>query len=372
MEKRAKRKILVIDDEDWLREMVNLALTQEGYDVLEAESSEVGVRMALDIMPDLIICDVNMGRTGEGYVALEKLRADQRTAATPFILMTGLADPRGMRHGMEMGADDYLPKPFRIEELYAAVDARLKKVQTVRDDAERKLAELQSQISLMLPHEMRTPLNGVISNAELLAESAANLKPEEVAEMGREMAESGRRLERLIENFLIHAQLEIVGKDDRSVAELRRAVTADAGNRVRDVAMDVADRCHRMSDLLVEVTDGSVAMQEPYFKKIVGELVQNAFHFSEPGNPVQVRLRMAGDALELVVKDSGRGFSTEHLKRIDAYMQFERRMHDTGGLGLGLTISRKLVELHGGVLEIRSQIGEGAVVTVRMPMVSES
>ncbi len=372
MDKKAKRKILVIDDEDWLREMINLALTQEGYEVAEAVSSEAGVRMAWDILPDLIICDVNMGKTGEGYVALEKLRGDQRTAATPFILMTGLADARGMRHGMEMGADDYLPKPFRIEELYAAVDARLKKVQTVREDAERKLTELQTQISLMLPHEMRTPLNGVLSNAELLAESAANLKPEEVAEMGREMAESGRRLERLIENFLIHAQLEIVGKDERSVLEMRKAVTRRAGDRVREVSVGVADLCNRMQDLKLQADDGAAAIQEQYFKKVVGELVQNAFHFSEPGKPVNVKLGIAGDELELVVKDQGRGFSTEHLKRIDAYMQFERRMQDTGGLGLGLTISRKLVEIHGGTLEIRSQPGEGAIVTVRLPLARES
>ena len=126
-----------------------------------------------------------------------------------------------MRHGMELGADDYLPKPFTTDGLYAAVDARLKKAQTVRDEAERKLAHLRDNISLMLPHELRTPLNGILANAEMLAASAATLKPAEIAEMGQDIHQSGQRLERLIENFLIYAQLELIAADPKNVNALR-------------------------------------------------------------------------------------------------------------------------------------------------------
>ncbi len=70
-----------------------------------------------------------MDKAGAGYTTLAKLREDAATAAIPFILMTGMADAAGMRHGMELGADDYLPKPFKVDELYAAVNARLRKVQ---------------------------------------------------------------------------------------------------------------------------------------------------------------------------------------------------------------------------------------------------
>ena len=97
--------------------------------------------MARKELPDLILCDVNMDKV-DGYLTLSSLRNEAPTAAIPFILMTGLADNAGMRHGMELGADDYLPKPFTIDGLYAAVDARLKKAQTVREEAERKLAAL--------------------------------------------------------------------------------------------------------------------------------------------------------------------------------------------------------------------------------------
>src|SRR2546425_2221994 len=190
------KKILIIDDEEWLREMVQLALSQKGYDVIEARNGTVGVEVAQKQLPDLILCDVNMEKM-DGYGTLSSLRNQQSTAAIPFILMTGLADNAGMRHGMELGADDYLPKPFTIEGLYAAVEARLKKAQALREEAEKKLADLRDNLSLMLPHELRTPLNGIIGYGEILASDSANLPPQELAEMGQVIYESGKRLQRL-------------------------------------------------------------------------------------------------------------------------------------------------------------------------------
>src|SRR5208283_1991590 len=155
------KKILIIDDEEWLREMMLLALRQRGFEALEAQDGVRGAELARKKLPDLIICDVNMEKV-DGYAMLSTLHSDPATASIPFILMTGLADQAGMRHGMELGADDYLPKPFSIEALYAAVEARLKKAKAVREEAERKLTDLRDNISLMLPHELRTPLNGIL------------------------------------------------------------------------------------------------------------------------------------------------------------------------------------------------------------------
>src|SRR5664280_2931181 len=168
-------KILVIDDEEWLREMMLLALSQKGFTVIEAPNGASGIDVARKELPDLILCDVNMEKV-DGYLTLSSLRGEPTTAAIPFILMTGLADNAGMRHGMELGADDYLPKPFSIEALYAAVDARLKKTQALRQEAEQKLASLRDNISLMLPHELRTPLNGILAYGEMLATDTATLK----------------------------------------------------------------------------------------------------------------------------------------------------------------------------------------------------
>src|SRR6266496_3945391 len=178
------KRILVIDDEEWLREMVHMALSQKGFEVLEAENGAAGIEIAQRTLPDLVLCDVNMEKV-DGYLTLSSLRNEPATASIPFILMTGLADNAGMRHGMELGADDYLPKPFTIEALYAAVEARLKKATALRQEAEKKLADLRDNISLMLPHELRTPLNGILAYGEILSAEAATLAPEEVAEMGQ-------------------------------------------------------------------------------------------------------------------------------------------------------------------------------------------
>ena len=97
-------KILIIDDEEWLREMVNMALCQKGFEVIEAENGGAGIEIARKELPDLILCDVNMEKVN-GYATLSSLRESPATASIPFILMTGLADNAGMRHGMELGAD---------------------------------------------------------------------------------------------------------------------------------------------------------------------------------------------------------------------------------------------------------------------------
>jgi signal transduction histidine kinase len=360
------KKILIIDDEEWLREMVQMALRQRGYDVVEAQNGYDGIERARAELPDLILCDVNMGKV-DGYLTLAALRTEAPTAAIPFILMTGMADNAGMRHGMELGADDYLPKPFTTEVLYAAVEARLKKSQTVRDEAERKLAHLRDNISLMMPHEMRTPLNGIISNAELLVTSAATLKAADVAEMGQEMLKSGQNLERLIENFLIYAQLELIAADPKNVNALRIGKLEWPAALIKKVAGAQAAQSARLNDLTLETADVPVPMSAEYFSRVVNELVQNAFKFSEAATPVEVRLAETFNGVEFSVADHGRGFSTEQIRRIGAYVQFDRKIQEQQGLGLGLVIAKRLAELHGGSLLIEGRTGVGTTVIIRLP-----
>jgi len=360
------KKILVIDDEEWLREMIQFALRQKGFEVLEAANGTDGIELARKELPDLILCDINMGKV-DGYLTLSSLRNEASTVAIPFILMTGLADNAGMRHGMELGADDYLPKPFTSEGLYAAVEARLKKAQTIRDEAERKLAHLRDNISLIMPHEMRTPLNGIISNAELLAHSAATLKPEDVAEIGQEIHSSSERLARLIENILIYAQLELLATDPKNVNALRAVRIPHPRELVTSRSTAQATQASRLPDLSFELADLPVPIAGEYFSKVTDELLQNAFKFSEAGTPVCVRLAEAHNTIIFSVSDKGRGFTAEQVTRIGAYMQFDRKLHEQQGLGLGLTIAKRLVELHGGTFSIVSDKESGTEITAKFP-----
>jgi len=359
-------KILIIDDEEWLREMVNLALGQKGFDVIEAQNGVVGFDMARKQLPDLILCDVNMDKM-DGYKTLSSLRGEPSTASIPFILMTGLADNAGMRYGMELGADDYLPKPFTIDALYAAVDARLRKAQALREAAEKKLADLRENISFMLPHEMRTPLNGILAYGEILSAEATTLQPTEIAEMGQVIYDSGKRLERLIENFLIHAQLEIIAADPQKIAIMRKKQSQFPAKLIEERAQVQAKLAKRPSALGLELINGPAPMSEDYLAKIVDEIVQNAFKFSQAGTPVKVTTSELPSQLVLTVNDRGRGFSPDHMSRIGAYMQFDRKMQEQQGQGLGLSIAKRLTELHGGTLTIQSENGAGTSVIVKLP-----
>ena len=363
------KRILVIDDEEWLREMVHIALAQKGYDVLEAENGAVGIEKARKELPDLILCDVNMEKV-DGYLTLSSLRNEPTTAAIPFILMTGLADNAGMRHGMELGADDYLPKPFSIEGLYAAVEARLKKAQALRQEAEKKLADLRDNLSLMLPHELRTPLNGILAYGEILAAEASTLPAKEIAEMGQVIHDSGKRLERLIENFLIYAQIELLGADVQKLNTLRQKQTRFPAKLIEEHALHQAQAANRADDLVLELVDQPVPISEDYLGKIVDELVQNAFKFSDSGKRVSVTLSGSPNGVLLAVTDQGRGFSTDHITKVGAYMQFDRKIQEQQGLGLGLVIARRLTELHGGTLSIQSERGATTTVAVKLPKVA--
>jgi signal transduction histidine kinase len=360
------KKILVIDDEEWLREMMLLALRQRGFEVIEAENGEKGIEIARKEVPDLILCDVNMDKV-DGYLTLSSLRSEPITASIPFILMTGLADQAGMRHGMELGADDYLPKPFTIEALYAAVEARLKKAKTVREEAERKLADLRDNISMMLPHELRTPLNGILAYGEILVADAETISPKDIAEMGQVIHDSGKRLERLIENFLIYAQLELLNSDPQYLQTLLRKNTPQPASLIEQHAREQAELAKRPKDLKLELANVPLPISDEYLSKVVEELVQNAFKFSAANTPVVVKLAESGNTVTLTVSDTGRGFATEHINKVGAYMQFDRKLHEQQGLGLGLTIVRRLSEIHGGTLTIQSEKGSGTVVSVKFP-----
>ena len=361
------KKILVIDDEEWLRDMVKIALVDRGYHVIEADNGSTGIEIARRELPDLILCDVRMERV-DGYLTLAALHNEPATASIPFILMTGMDDTAGMRHGMELGADDYLPKPFTIDGLYAAVDARLKKAQTQRAEAEQKLQDLRNNITLMLPHEMRTPLNGILGFAELLQTGADTMTPAEVAEMGQTIYESGQRLDRLIENFLAYVRLEMAAADPAKSSEFHGQSTLHAAQVIADKARSIAEAANRAVDLKLEIAALSLPLAEMHLAKFAEELVSNAFKFSKAGTTVSVTLAATERGASLAVSDHGRGFTSEQISRVGAYMQFDRQSQEQQGAGLGLIIAKRITELHGGTLTITSDATNGTTVTASLPL----
>ena len=360
------QKILVIDDEELFRQATACALQRKGFETLEAADGIEGADFARRLTPDLIICDVHMERM-DGYTLLETLRKEPATAGIPFILMTGMGDAESMRRGMNLGADDYLTKPFTGPQLFSAVEARLKKSQLVRQTAEKKLSDLRANLSLALPHEMITPLNGIFGLAQILSSEAETLTAAEVADFGANILQSAERLHRTVQNFLLYGQLEMQASAPELLALLRQNETSRLKEIIEARAAHCSENARRATDLQLELVDGTVAVSQDLLTKLVDELIDNAFKFSAPGSPVRISSTASSNEFILSISDRGRGMDAQQLGGIGAYSQFNRKTNEQQGSGLGLAIARRIVELHGGTFSIQSQPGAGTTVTVQLP-----
>lgn len=362
-------KILAIEDEAHVREIIWEILEAENFHVLEAENGLIGLDLAIQEQPDLIICDVMMPGM-DGLTVLKNLRENPTTETVPFIFLTAKVTKYDMREGMDLGADDYLTKPFTRDELLSAVNTRLKKSAAVQQHSEEKLNELRSNLTRTLPHELLTPLNGILGFANFLIEDYEDMEPTEVRQMLQDIRNSGERLYQLIQNFLLYAQLELVGKDPDRLKVFLQGETLSTHLTINSVTHEKATGFNRLNDLHLQLADTSLAIDDNWFSKIVGELVDNAFKFSQPGQPVKVENYLHDDRFILSVSDRGRGMTPEQITQVGAYSQFERKLYEQQGSGLGLAITKRLTELYQGELKIESIPSEQTTVTVSLPLES--
>jgi signal transduction histidine kinase len=361
MELLAMKKILIIEDHFALLEEVENWLVFEGYDTYTASDGRQGVDMAIKYLPDLIVCDILMPKMN-GLEVLESLRCNEKTKLIPFIFASAIDDRSSLRLGMESGADDYITKPFSAEELLSAIRARLQKEEEAKHRTAQALDELRDNIILSLPHELRTPLNGILGFGELLQDDVGHFSTNEINKIGQTIYKSAQRLQRLIQNYLLYAELEL--KPNRTPNNF---AIKDPAAICLAVCRERASSYNRLADLEVEAYKGDLYISEPFLKKMIEELVDNAFKFSVSGTSVRVYCAEENDVFTLTVKDQGRGMTAESVEKIGAYMQFERKLYEQQGSGLGLVIVKRLSELYGGALLVHSELYKGTTVRVTLP-----
>lgn len=362
-------KILVIEDEALLLEEVVEILTFEGFEVYGAENGAIGIERVYQHWPDIILCDIMMPRM-DGYQVLMNLQSDARTRLIPFLFTTAKSSVEDIRTGMSLGADDYLTKPFSRDQLVQAINARLEKRRVVADlidQSREQITHLQNTIMITLPHELRTPLSSISGYSEILAEDIETMTTEQVQTMVNGVRRGAQRLHRLIENYLLYAQLEIKRyqrEELDALIEYYRANPIQVSEIVESVAQQKADHYDRSADLHLTLQTDLVPLPFDEVKKIVAELTDNAFKFSEAGTPVTVAVHATEEGVSFIVQDHGRGMTAEQIEQIGAYMQFDRKLYEQQGLGLGLTLARMLVHLFEGNLVIQSEPETGTTVTV--------
>ena len=360
-------KILVIeDDADILQNIID-TLHIEGYECRGANDGIPGVDIAKSWLPDLIVCDIMMPGMN-GYDVLMELRNYNETAKIPFIFLTAKTEWSDMRKGMLLGADDYLTKPFVPEELIEAIKIRLKKNEELTKSYRNRIESLRQNIARSLPHELRTPLTGIIGYSELLLMDFDTMSKDRIKEWLEVIYNSGLRLHRATENCLMYAQLEITALDNERLSDLRQASCQDVEHIINMVAKAKASQYKREDDLKLNIKNVSIRISEPDLTKIVEELCDNSFKFSEEKSSIFIETQITVNSLIIKVTDFGRGISPESLKEVGAYMQFERALYEQQGLGLGLVIVKRLVELYGGQFFVQSEQGQGTGVAVALPL----
>lgn len=358
------KKILFIDDNDELRKITLEALEFEGFQAIGANCGQIGIEVAKEQKPDIILCDIMMPEI-DGFEVYNRLRQNASTSLIPFIFLTALAEKENIRKGMEHGADDYLIKPFTLQELILSINARIKKSVEINQQMEVNLDELRQRVITHLPHELLTPLNGILGFADLLSKEIYSFSKAEIKEMVWEIRDGGNRLHTLIRNF--NSYLKALTNLDPNLENIE---IIDRNYAITNLSKEIALKHDRSDDLILDLEKVDLKMCPGDFEYIVKELVDNAFKFSKPKSKVFLGNTVYDDYIELWIKDHGRGFPIENLSDIGAFNQFDRNKFEQQGSGLGLITSMLIVQRYKGKLTVTSD-QSGTTVTIRFPIASQ-
>ena len=378
-----RARILLADDNGDMRGYVRRLLAPK-YDVVAVADGESALGMARLEKFDLVLSDVMMPKL-DGFGLLKGLRADERTATVPVILLSARAGEESRVKGMGAGADDYLVKPFSARELLARVEAHLN-LQRIRREAEaaarelmasekaaRTSAEIANRIKddflAILSHELRTPLNAIVGWTHLLKGGKLN---DQERQRGIDVIERNAAAQRSIIDELLDISRIVTGKlklDPRPV-ELSGVIESAI-----DAVRPAAETKNVQIFTAIERNVGLVMGEAVRLQQVVWNLLSNSVKFTPSNGRVEVELKAAGTNLKLTVRDTGEGIDAEFLPHMfERFRQADtssKRVH--GGLGLGLSIVSSLVTMHGGEVHAASDgKGKGAIFTVILPLMSLS
>ena len=365
----SQKKILIIEDHVQMRQLVERHLRKEGYIVLGAGNGDEGLAMAKEHVPDLIVSDIVMPGLS-GYEVLKEIRADLHTTHIPLLFISSKNDMSEVRHGMNLGADDYLTKPIQIKELMNAVNARLHKSALVQRQMDSVLQKIRSGFVRVLPHEFRTPLSTIIGGTKYIIDSFEQLTKPEILELLKMVHGSTNNLNRLLEKILLFAKLELLTDDEESLEQLWRKTVENVGDIIADLVLDAAQKQTRMKDVELNISreNINVAVTSSYLTTLITELMDNAMKFSETGTPITISVAREEAMCKITIRDEGRGMSSSQIRSIGAFTQFDRDLYEQQGVGLGFSIIARIVDIFKGQLTIHSEPAKGTTITVLLPI----
>jgi len=372
--------ILVVDDEFNNFSVLKILLANHDYKLnYLSNGQEVLSSMPL-YQPDLILLDVMMP-VMNGIEVCRQLKSTPEWAHIPIIMVTALTSKNDLALCLEAGATDFISKPLDRLELNARVQSMLQikqqydRIKSLSEMQEHtidllqcNMNELCGNLSSTLPHELSTPLNGVFGALAILIDDHANMKKSEIHDWLLIAQKSVTRLENLTKKFMRFARLEMSVNNPKEKPPDGYDLPIPTAVLAVIAIKSKAEMFDRKDDLIMELENIEIDLDEKDFLTIVDELLDNAFKFSKAGTPVKVVTKVENGMFNLSVLDHGRGMTPEQIDKIGAFYQFERKQHEQQGIGLGLKIAKRIVEMNGGHFSILSVYNLETKVHIELPL----
>lgn len=341
-------KIVIVEDDKTIRENLHEILEAYDYEVVSYADGLEGLKGIKEKLPDLVVCDIMLPLM-DGYQILENLKSTTETASIPFIFLTARADRSDQRKGMELGADDFIVKPFTKQELLNAISARLRKEKHTERKIQSALYDKLHDFTKINSHEYNTPLNGIIGLTGTLIDTIDQLSKEEIVEIASAIRTSSKRLYRTFKNFLMYIQIQRGELKSHKIQIDTSWILELAQNLLSQKAM----KFNRSEDAVFEEKlKGNFEMQLPSedLFYVLEELIWNAFKFSKKGE--KVKLVLETDQKEFNIHISNTIQDSFLFKEIEPFKQFDRAQQEQQGSGLGLYLCQKISEIQGWNLSI--------------------
>jgi len=360
-----------------VRSLMRATLENDGFTVVEAVDGIEACDFYERYRPDLLLVDVMMPRM-DGYELCRELRGRPLSAYVPIVVATSLDDVPSIARAYDAGATDFIPKPInwlvlnhRVRYILRASRA----FEELRRNQERLIAAKEaaeaasrskSQFLANMSHELRTPLNAIIGFSGMMSDRMFGPINDKYAEYATLIGDSGRHLLAIISDIL-----------DWAKADADRLMIAEEPVDIDRIAMlssrlveDMARKAQVHYSCEIEQGLPTVVADPAKVTQILVNLLSNAIKFTPAGGSVSLTIasRPLG-GIVLRVADTGIGMTPEQIPiALSPFGQVENslsRQHD--GVGLGLPLTKHLVELHGGTLDIDSELGRGTTVAVELP-----
>ena len=360
-------RILVVDDEPRNVLLLQDLLESRGHTVWTAADGQQGLALAQDRSPDVVLLDVMMPRLN-GFDVCRRLKADQRTAMIPVLLVTSLNAREDRLAGIGAGANDFITKPIDTGDLLLRVRNAVttKRLHDEVTSQFLKLQELEAAretLTHMIVHDLRSPLTGLQAYLDLLRVAVAAGSTGEVLEFARDAHALAEHLKEMVSQVLDVSRLESgdmpLSRRDTDLVELLPGAVASLGPPPSGIA------------IVYEAAEQPfvVACDRDVVTRVVANLVGNAFKFAPRRGEVRIGLEASNGVVRVTVTDNGPGVEPEHRKVI--FEKFGQAPLGQAGKarssGLGLTFCKLAVEAHGGKIGVDSRNGGGARFWIELP-----